>query len=78
MEVHREGVGRGKHCPFQSGYPSSEQGPLVFARSDRNSRLRTTSCGGCSTGEQSQGFVEIEVVDVSALFFVEELERQQG
>ena len=32
MEVHREGVGRGKQCPSQSGYPPSEQGPLVFAR----------------------------------------------
>ena len=31
MEVHREGVGRGKQCPSQSGYPPPVQGPLVLA-----------------------------------------------
>ena len=76
----REGVGHEKQCPSQSGYPPSEQGPLVFAHGVRctDRRLRTTSWGGCSDRRTVQGFVEIEVVDVSASFFVEELERRAG
>ena len=79
MEVHREGVGRGKQYLSQSGYPPFEQCPLVFARGP----IGIVDCvrllgEDVQTGEQAQGFVEIEVVDMSASFFVEELERQQG
>ena len=59
--------------------PSFEQGALVFARSPIGIVDGERLLGeDVQTGEQSQGLVEIKIVDVSTPLLVEELERQQG
>ena len=56
-----------------------EQGALVVARGPIGVVGGERLLGeDVQTGEQAQGFVEIEVVDVAAPFLVEEFERQQG
>lgn len=79
MEVQREGVGRGEQRGPQGGDPAAEQPELVLA----GGPIRVSGDEGLlgedvQSGEEAQGLVEVEVVDVAAPLLVEELQRQQG
>jgi hypothetical protein len=79
MEVEREGVGPGEQRGAQGRYPAAEQPQLVRA----GGPIRVVGGEGLlgedvQAGEEAQGLVEVEVVDVAAPLLVEELQRQQG
>lgn len=79
MEVQREGVGRGEQRGPQGRHPAAEQAELVLA----GGPIRVVGGEGLlgedvQPGEEAQGLVEVEVIDMAAAFLVEELQRQQG
>ena len=78
MEVQGEGVGRGEQRGAQGRHPAAEQPELVGA----GGPIRVVGGEGLlgedvQAGEEAQGLVEVEVVDVTAPLLVEELQRQQ-
>src|SRR4051794_18849839 len=79
MEVEREGVGLGEQRGTQSRHPAAEQPELVLA----GGPIRVIGDEGLlgedvQPGEEAEGLIEVEVVDVAASLLVEELQRQQG
>jgi hypothetical protein len=78
VEVEREGFGLGEEETGQGTDPASEEGPLVVPAG-------AVGVGGriglfrqdVEAGEQAQGLVEVEVIDIAAPLLVEELQRQQ-
>jgi hypothetical protein len=78
MEIEREGVGSGEHHGAQGWHPSAEQGELVLAggpvRVVGGERLLGQDV---QPGEEAQGLVEVEVVDVAVPLLVPQLQGQQ-
>ena len=79
MEVQREGVGCGEQGRAQGRDPATEQAELVLTGG------AVGVIGGegllgedVQPGEEAQGLVEVEVVDVAASLLVEELQGQEG
>jgi hypothetical protein len=79
MEVQREGVGLGEQRGAQGRDPAAEQAQLVLAgRAVRVSGGEGLLREDVQAGEEAQGLVEVEVVDVAASLLVEELQSQEG
>ena len=79
VAIEAEGLGLGKQERHQAGDPPREELLLV------GSRGAIGVVGGIAlfgqdvqAGEQAERLVEVEVADVAAAFFVEQLQRQQA
>ena len=79
MEVQREGIGLGEQRGSQGRHPAAERPELVLAGGPIGVVGGEGLLGeDVQPGEEAQGLVEVEVVDVAAPLLVEELQRQQG
>ncbi len=79
MEVQREGVGGREQRGAEGRHPAPEEPELVLA----GGPIRVVGGEGLlgkdvQPGEEAQGFIEVEVIDVAPPFLVEELQGQQG
>jgi hypothetical protein len=72
-------VGHWKHQVAQGVHPSPEQGTLVFARcAIRVVGGKRLFRENVQASERAEGFIEIEVINVTTPFLVKEFEHQQG
>ena len=78
VKIHGEGVSRWKQDLSQGGHPPLKQSALVLA----SGPIRVIGDEGLlgedvQPGEEAEGLIEVEVVDVAAPLLVEQFERQK-
>jgi len=78
VEVEREPLGRGEHHRGQGLDPPLQQ-PQLLVTHDPVGVVGGERLLGqdVEPGEQAEGFITVEIVDMTAAFLVEQLERQQ-
>jgi hypothetical protein len=78
MEIKAEFLGVGKQQRSQAGDPPRQQSLLAGACGSVGVVGGVALLGqDIQAGEQSEGLVEVEIGDVAASFFVEQLQSQQ-